>query len=320
VDGLPSFLDNLPGPPRDELRPQMTDDTLNAIAIWVVSAELVLPLVLGGPFLLSSRLQDRLTPARRRDAKTARATDRARHAETPVLAPLVCASCHAPVALEADVFPCPHCAAEVRPPPEYVAALTNRRIAQRELARAERVWRWSRWTSARPLVWLLRLVIVAWSLLVIGAALGLSETWPQPVLMLAGILALLFVLVGLAFASVLADEHEKLPPLPKRSAFHGAAEGGACTTCGAPVQFAENRLTTLCPYCRGETYRVALAQRERRDATVDRRAANDSLRDAVSALDERRSDLFALVSFLAFAEIFYAVIFGFGWAWDSIMG
>jgi len=298
----------------------MNDETILSIADAVVLAELVLPLVLGGPFLLSERLQARLTPARRRATKAARSTEIDDASRTPRLVPLVCPSCRAPVALQADAFPCSHCGAEVRPPPEYVAALTDREGALHELARAERIWRWSRWTSSRPLLILLRIAIVAWLVAVCFSALVLGETWPGPILALAGILAVLFLIVGLSFVSALADERAKLPPLPKSKAFHCAAETGDCNTCGAPIQFSENRLATLCPYCRGESYRAALAHIERRDATAERAAASQSLVDAVDALDARRSDVLLFVVFLAFAEVFYAVIFGLAWAWDSVMG
>lgn len=298
----------------------MNDETIYSIADAVVLAELVLPLVLGGPFLFSERLQERLTPARRRATKAARSNNGESASRTPALVPLVCPSCRASVALEADAFPCPHCGAEVRPPPEYVAALADRQGALRELARAERIWRWSRWTSSRPLLILLRIAIVVWLLAVCFSALVLSETWPGPVLGLAGILAVLFLIVGLSFVSALADERAKLPLLPKSEAFHCAAETGDCNTCGAPIQFPENRLATLCPYCRSESYRAALAEVERREATAKRAAASESLLDAVNALDARRSDVLVFIVFLAFAEVFYAVIFGLGWAWDSIMG
>lgn len=293
----------------------MNDAALRALGSVVVAAQLLLPLCVGAPILLSKKLAAEMSADQRR-ARRARRDERKRSGGATVvdakkLAPLKCPTCGAPVPLEGQVFPCRHCHAEVRPPPEYAAALRDREVTAADLVKAERMWRWSRWTSSPLLLWPLRLAIVMWLAVVVVSAAGLSDDWPKMVLFLAVILAVLLLIVGLAWVSGIAAERRQLPPLPNNDVFDSPAADGACTSCGAPVHFPEKRIAILCLYCAAEAYRVEIAKAEKRKAKSDRGAAGQSLLDAMIARRDRRNDFLLFLSFMGIAEIFYGVIFTF---------
>ncbi len=302
------------------MRRAVNDETPFLIAKLVLYAELGLPLALGLPVLVSERLQERLSPERRREAQAARATARELASRVPVLAPLVCPACGAAVPLEAEAFACPHCRAEVQPPPAYVAALEDRQGEQLALARAEHVWRWSRWTSSTPMVFALRVFITTWVLAALASVLVLGESLPSAAIMGELVITLLFSLVGYGSASSLAAERAKLPPLPAPAAFRCDTATGLCAGCGAPIRFAADRLATLCPYCGGETFRAALAEAQQAEAATGHAVARASLLDAVFALDERRAELLTFVALIALAEIVYGVVVGLVLAWDRLTG
>ncbi len=282
----------------------------------VIGVQLVAPLVLGVPQMLKKD-----APLRRRRGRAGAKAAAADDAAVDRLAPLACPNCHAPVPLAGRSFPCPSCGAEVVPPADYAVALVKHAEAERVLARAERVWRWSRFSSAFITVWLARLAMVAWSLAVIAAAVFVDDVgWPSPVAFLAGILALVQLLVGLALVSVFADMKKTLPPLPKRRALAIDAGAGACRGCGAPVAFAAGRLAVTCGYCSAVTYRAALARAGRETAERGDAEARTSLLDAVGALDKRRNEVTLFLGFLAIAEIFYAVVLALGSAYDLVLG
>jgi hypothetical protein len=286
---------------------------IRGLAIGVVAAQLALPVAVGAPILRSKKLADEMS-ADKRQARKARRRDRERGGgpstlDAKKLAPLKCAACGAPVPLQGQVFPCPHCGAEVKPPAEYVAALNDREATAAELVKAERMWRWSRWTSSPLLLWPLRFAMIAWLGLVLFGAAVLGEDWPKMVLFLAIILAIVFV--GLAWISGMAGERKQLPPLPKNEVFDGPAADGVCTSCGAPVRFPEKRIAMLCLYCTAEAYRASVAKAEERKAKTDHAAAGQSLLDAMIARRDRRDDLLLFFAFMGIAEIFYGVVFTF---------
>lgn len=298
----------------------MSDAAIHTLASIVIAAQLILPLAAGAPILLSKKLADEMSADKRR-ARRERRSDRKHGAKPPnakKLAPLKCASCGSPVPLEGEVFPCRHCHAEVTPPAEYVAALRDRAATADQLVKAERMWRWSRWTSSPLLLWPLRIAVIAWLALVIVSVAWLREDWPKMVLFLAVILAMLLVLVGLAWISGMARERNTLPALPTNDVFAAPAADGTCTTCGASVHFHEGRVAMLCLYCATEAYRVEAANAEAQKAKSDHAAASQSLLDAMVARRDRRNELLLLVAFMGIAEIFYAVVFVFAAVADFV--
>ena len=296
------------------------------VACIVVGVQLAVPLILGVPILLRGAPDDvpAQTPQSKRRGFLARRKSRGAPTvrdDGPRLAALVCAQCKAPVPLVSSQFPCPFCAAPVAPPPEYVAALRDRERAAKELLRAERLWRWSRVTSSPWLLWPVRLIDVAWSLLVglcCAAVSGVFWFFPWPVLAAAGIVAFFQVFIGLFYIQVFADMRKTLPPPPKRTDLVCGAETAACRGCTAPMQFAANQLAAVCNYCGADNYRAALARAQREGAAADKDAASRSLLDAARDVRSRRNETVLFIGFLCIAELFYAVVFTLGAAWDAV--
>ena len=268
----------------------------------VLGAHFVMPLVLGIPAIVYiERFDDTRKKA---DAATkADAVD----AKGKPLEPLHCPSCGGPVPLEGDSFPCAHCGATVRPPDDYVAMLSLRHAAIAELRRAERRWRWSRWSSSRPFTIGLRASFLAWFVLV--CFLELVVDWPHGVLLLGLIVALLECGVGWALGSVYADARATLPALPDGTFVKLPAEVATCASCGGPIRFGEGELAVICAYCGGDDYRERLAKTARTDAGGKEAAAQKSLLAAVRELDSRRKEVITYFAFIGFAELFYAVVF-----------
>lgn len=283
----------------------MTDATVFLLGKLIVGAQLVVPVALGLPALRSmSAVREHRRRGTPRAGQAADATS-----GTSALAPLTCPACHAPVPLLAAEFACPYCAARVAPPDDYVRTLAGRAQAQRELARAERRWRWSRWSSARVTTVTLRVLLIAWSLLVLAACAVMSDSWPGLVLLLAVILMIVLGLVGMALISVLAAARRELPPLPARDFAHCPAEDAACHGCAAPVRFAEDAWSVLCGYCGSDEYRAGAVAAARADAGAHLSAARSSLLEAVRALDMRRSEVLAVLSLMVIAEAFFIAVF-----------
>jgi hypothetical protein len=272
------------------------------------------PLLLGGPLLVPS-IFEKLTA---KNVAEESAEEKSIAAKARTLAPLMCPSCGAAVALESASFPCPHCHAQITPPDEYVRTFELRKRAVIQLKRAERKWRWSRWTSS-PLVTIpMRLFFVSWFVAIIGAALVVD--WPGPVLILALILAGLELAGGWFYASYYASARKTLPALPAVKFLNAPTAGGACAGCGAPLQFPADTFATICMYCGADNYREALAQAAQADASSQVRAAKKSLRDAIKDLDDRRGELIAFVGLMVVAELFYGVFFIFGSIYDAVFG
>jgi uncharacterized Zn finger protein (UPF0148 family) len=276
-------------------------------------AQLAGPLVFGLPMLLRKD-RPRFRASKRAEVRTETAT-----ADESKLVPLACPGCGAPVALAGDSFPCPHCRTTVRPPDEYVRTLRLRDEVRRELHAAERRWRWSRWTSSWLATWAIRLAFIGWLGVVLFAAMELDE-WPGLVKFLAIILAIVEVLIGLGLASAYGAAKKTLPAVP--SAQFRAAPSGAetCTGCGAPIAFVSGALATLCNYCGADNYREALAESARTEAQSQRTEAKKSLLEAMRELDSRRKDVLAMVGFMAMAEVFYGVVFGFYGVYHWVFG
>jgi hypothetical protein len=200
----------------------------------------------------------------------------------------------------------------VRPPDEYVRALEARGEADRELARAERVWRWSRWTAARPVTILLRTAILLWGLVVLGAAaVCFDRDWPpRLVTFLAILLVIVQTMIGFAGASILDEDRKALPPVPHRSELHAGAETTTCRSCGGPIGFDAGRFAAACAYCGSDNYRASLAVAASALADRDRDVAYGSLLDAVRSIQERRSNVLGYIMLVAVSEVFYAVFLG----------
>lgn len=292
----------------------MDDARITTAFETIVVIQFVVPLVLGGPLLVPS-IFDKVT------AKTKTQSDADDHdalGKERALAPLMCPSCGAAVALESASFPCPHCRAPITPPDEYVRMFELRNRAALQLKRAERKWRWSRFTSS-PLVTIpLRLSFIAWLVAVLAACFALD--WPFAALALAAILAGLQALVGWFFASVFADAAKTLPPLPSAKFLRAPSASGACMGCGAPVQFAADSFASICMYCGADNYREALATDARRDAGEKAAAASKSLMDAIADLDGRRSELVSFIGMMVVAELFYGAFLIVAVIYNAVFG
>lgn len=278
----------------------MTDETLFTIANVVLGAQLVAPLAIGIPALRSKTVNWRT--AKKSDEKAATPE------VTPRIEPLHCQACGGAVPLLDTAFDCPFCKAAIRPPEEYLRIFELRRKATDELHRAERLWRASRITTSWPVVWLFRLLVLGWAGAVIVSAVILSDVWPKPVAWLAGLLACVQILVGLAMASGFRESRKELPPLPDAKFFHAPAENGTCPDCGAPVRFADDRMAATCAYCGADAYRAGVAEAARADAAIHADRTRKSLREAVHDVRARRSEIIGYFGFLAVAELFYGVL------------
>ena len=278
----------------------MTEETLTAIGHVVLGAQLVVPLALGIPAWRAKTVNWR--SAKKSDDETAAP------AAAPKIEPLHCPACGASVPLLDTAFDCPFCKAAIRPPEEYVRTFELRRKTIDELHRAERLWRASRITTAWPVVWLFRLLVLGWSGLVVVAAFGMADIWPRPALWLAGLLACVQILVGLALASGFRESRKDLPPLPDARFFHAPADNGTCPDCGAPVRFADDRMAATCGYCGADAYRAGIAFAARADAQAHKQQTRTSLREAVHDVRARRSELVGYFGFMAVAELFYGAL------------
>lgn len=269
----------------------------------VLIVQLVAPFVLGLPILLFANISSgRRARSGEGEGGSTGGAER--------LAPLVCPSCSAPVPLQREPFPCPSCRATVTPPPEYVRMLELRARAVAELARAERRWRWSRWTSSPLLALVLVLASVAWFVLVVYAMVevGWSRNVDIVLLMTAGFLST----AGVVSAFGLVAAGNRLPPLPARRFMHPPAASATCRHCSAPIAFAVDELAAICPYCGGDNYRAVLAHAAQTDASIQEQAAIDSLVDAVNELDDRRDWLFSIIACGLAVEVLYGIMAVFG--------
>ena len=263
----------------------------------VLIAQLAAPIVLGLPIWLWGNISSK----RRERARNEEASGGGQR-----LVPLQCPTCSAPVPLQREPFPCPSCGATVTPPSEYVRMLELRARATAELARAERRWRWSRWTSSPILGLFLIVASLAWFALVVYAMIEVG--WGLAVdivtLMTAGFLSA----AGIASAFGLSAAGDKLPPLPAHEFMHPPAAPATCKHCSAPIAFATDELATICPYCGGDNYREGLARTAQLDASTREQAAADSLLDAVRELDDRRDMLFSIIACSMAVELLYGAL------------
>jgi uncharacterized Zn finger protein (UPF0148 family) len=268
----------------------------------VLIVQLLAPIVLGLPIWIWGNVSTK----RRERARSQQASS----AGGQRLVPLQCPACGAPVPLQREACPCPSCGATVTPPSEYVRMLELRTLATAELARAERQWRWSRWTSSPILGLLLVLASLAWFALVVYAIIEVDwSRWVDIVLLMtAGFLSA----AGIFGAFGLADAGKKLPPLPASEFMHPPAASASCKHCSAPIAFATDELATICPYCGGDNYREAVARAAQLDASTQEQAASGSLLDAVRELDERRDMLFSIIGVSLIVELLYGFFALFG--------
>lgn len=276
---------------------------LDRVLKAVLIVQLVAPAVLGVPiWLWGNAWATRRERARQEQAGTAGRAER--------LAPLTCPSCSAPVPLQRERFPCPSCGATVTPPAEYVRTLDLRARAIAELARAERRWRWSRWTSSPVAGALLVLASVAWFVAVIYAMYEVA--WPFAldivILMTAGFLSV----SGVVSAFGLVAARDRLPPVLAARFMHPPAASETCRHCSAPIAFPAETFAVICPYCGGDNYREALARTAQTDATTQEQAASDSLLDAVRELDDRRDWLYSIIACSLAVEVLYGLLAAYG--------
>lgn len=269
----------------------------------ILLVQLIAPIVLGVPIWLFANISSsRRGRSTSRDGGTSAGADR--------LAPLQCPHCSAPVPLHREPFPCPSCGTTVTPPPDYVRMLDLRARAVAELARAERRWRWSRWTSSPLVAVPLALASVAWFVLVVYAMIetGWGRGPDIVILMTAGFLSG----AGIASAFGLVAAGNALPPLPAHEFMHPPAAAATCRHCNAPIAFEVDDLAVICPYCGGDNYRELLARAAQTDASSQEQAASDSLLDAMRELDDRRDMLFSIIACGMVVELLYGIMVAFG--------
>ncbi len=197
----------------------------------------------------------------------------------PKLDPLQCANCGSPVVLDARSARCIGCASVSELPPDYRATRILRRALGRISAAAIRDWRIARVLASRPVLWFLRLMVVAEPLLFVLVMIGavtfgdtyfdrMIEELPNELeyglmtLALCGFI--IWTIVFIMLAALARDMKNKLPAFPEvRPGELGAAEYAACHACGGGIAFRPGAFATLCPYCAVATFRPAFARRER---------------------------------------------------------
>lgn len=263
------------------------------VAAAVVIAQLAIPLAL----LVRAirRWDDR--PKRRPERSKAAATPAA---DVPPLTALRCAACGAPVPLLAASFPCPHCAAPVRAPDEYVRVLALRARAREDLARAERIWLRSRITASPLVLWPARLATIAVFAVVVKACSALhAARWPEGVIIAASMLSLVQVVVLLAAIQVFASLRRLAPVAPLRCELPAGVDD--CRRCGAPIAFDAGAFSGSCPYCEADNYRGALAIRARVDAGERHEQVERTLLEAIDEWRERVGGLELVTILLGFA-------------------
>jgi Zn finger protein HypA/HybF involved in hydrogenase expression len=232
----------------------------------------------------------------------------------PALAPLRCPSCKAPVPLLAKQFACPHCAATVVPPDDYVGALAARSKSDTLLARAERMWRRSRIVCARPTTFLMTILSIAWTVVVIMSSYKAFDYGvPGPILGLPILMAVVQCLLGFFLISVIGDGRKELPPVPARAELRVPALEGTCTGCSGPFVFDKDRLASTCRYCGAENFRAALAHKAHVHEARGETTASASMMEQIKAHDARRHEMLSFFAFIGIAEVFYAVLLPIGW-------
>jgi len=286
----------------------------------VLGIQTIGPLALGVPQFWHP---DTFAKEKDKDANKQKRVEDRTEARRARLTPILCPACHAPVPLLAEVFPCPFCKAEVRPPPEYVEVFAVRNKVYAELQQAEELWRRSRWITSRVLTGFLRWSIVPWLLLVLFSSAWAATNWESgfwiAVGCLASILAIAQLFILFPVASVFDDMRNSMPLVPKAHFLRAPEDHAPCRHCHAPVTFEEDALASICGYCGGENFRLALAEQSRKQAMGQESVASYSLVEVMDAYRERKAGLRFAAAFMAIAELFYsgvAVAIGLGEIWD----
>ncbi len=219
---------------------------------------------------------------------------------------LLCPACGAPVRLAEAPVDCPHCAAEVVPPPDVIAAYRRIVWAKGALERAERAWRLAVHWNAPVWVVLFGVVFTAWAatyfyLVITGPANQYAE-WSKPERLLyfasapSGIFGAWF---GLFLSVNLGKLRGVVANVPRGSFQALPAQDAECSHCGGAVTFADGRFTALCAYCGSEEVRPSLAEAAAGEARSVGRAAGRSIIDSYRAIVARRESLFHLFDLLA---------------------
>lgn len=268
-----------------------------ALAAMIALGQLVVPIVLLVLVLRTSRDRPRATGV----GAQPNAVE-----ESEPLTALRCPGCGAPVPLLGDVFACPHCAREVRPPDAYRRVLSLRARSREELARAERIWLRSRITASPLLLWPARAAVVATFVAVVRAGSALQRArWPEGIYIASSIVGFLQVVVLLITIQVFGALRRTTPPVPEHRALPPALD--TCRRCGAPVAFEADAFSTACAYCGADNYRGALAVR----ASVEARARHDhvtqTLLEAIREWRERESSIELAAILLGIVSIVAAV-------------
>ena len=282
----------------------MSSVPLDLLCGTAFGVQILGPLVLGVPQFWHP---DTFAPAKQKaDRKERLAADRAESTRGR-LTPITCTACGAPVPLLAQIFPCPFCRTEVRPPQEYVEVFAVRRRVEDELRQAEELWRRSGWITSRWVTRPLRWLLVPWMLLVLFSVAWLGARGAPmafvPTAMIAVILSIVQLFVGFPLASSLDELRDSMPRVPGAEFLRAPAESASCQHCGAPVSFAEDTLSAVCGYCGGDNFRRALAEQSRRQAEGQESAARGSLLDVMEGYRERVAGLRFSAAFISAPEL-----------------
>lgn len=231
--------------------------------------------------------------------------------DLPHLAPIKCGACGAGVPLRTENMNCPRCDSTVPVPEDYGRTMKLRERAGRQLQKAVAAWRRANRFTVWPIRWTLWLIALPWlaATLIgcfsnIGNSLFAVNTSTAFLAMFATLGGISLTVAFWAYASYLSGTRRRLPVIPNVGQKIGAAEVASCHLCGGGIAYAEGDLATLCSYCGGETYRVAIARRAHAVAAEEKVQATISLHDAMAEIFERRRRAF---KYLMYAS---AIVFG----------
>ena len=298
-----------------------------ALVIFLLQGLLIPVLLLASGIALSRQLA-RLSVMERavdRDRRQRREGLDALLQSLPKLDPLQCDSCGSPVALEARSARCISCASVSELPADYRATRILRRALARVAAAAIRDWRIARVLASRPVLWLLRIMVVVEPLLFVLVMIGAAtfgdtfvdraiEELPNELeygLMTLAICGfIIWTIVFLMLAALAKDVRRKVPPFPDvHPGEVGAAEYAACEGCGGGIAFRPGSFAALCPYCAVATFRPAFARRERERSREQEVSTRASMFGALEIIGD-----FTAFFFITMAIMSVAFVILVGWA------
>ncbi len=296
-----------------------------ALGIFLLQG-LLIPVLLLVSGIVWSRQISRLTVMEKaiaRDRKQRRKGLESLLASLPKLDPLHCDSCGSPVALEARSARCIGCASVSELPPDDRATRILRRALARISAAAIRDWRIARVLASRPVLWFLRVMVVAEPLLFLLVMIGavtfgdtsvdraldaLPNEMANGLMTLAVCGFIIWMIVFIMLAALARDVRNKLPAFPDvRPGELGAAEYAACHACGGGIAFRPGAFASLCAYCAVATFRPAFARRERERSEEQQVLTRASLFGALEIIGDFTGFFFIVMAIMSLG---FAILIG----------